>query len=123
MHVGLQLAGARTYYVQPEYDSEFDVLLPIRPKQVEEVLATHPEIEAVYLTTPTYDGLCFSVSKMRTACGDNRILIIDEAHGAHFYFSNTCPDAAMEGGADAAITSVHKTLGGISGTALLNVNR
>lgn len=49
------------------------------------------------------------------------MLIVDEAHGAHFYFSNELPEGALQGGADAAVTSVHKTLGGMSGTALLNV--
>ena len=58
---------------------------------------------------------------MKSVCGD-RIFIIDEAHGAHFYFSENLPSAALQAGADAAITSVHKTLGGISGTALLNLS-
>ena len=31
VHIGLQMAGVKTYYVQPEYDAEFDMLLPIRP--------------------------------------------------------------------------------------------
>jgi arginine/lysine/ornithine decarboxylase len=31
LHVGLQLAGAKVYYVQPDYDSEYDILLPIKP--------------------------------------------------------------------------------------------
>jgi len=76
----------------------------------------------VYLTNPTYDGLCFNVEDMKKACGD-RIFIVDEAHGAHFYFSKDkrFPLSALKSGVDAAITSVHKTLGGISGTALINV--
>ena len=31
LHVGLQLAGAKIVYVQPHYDAEYDVLLPITP--------------------------------------------------------------------------------------------
>ena len=58
---------------------------------------------------------------MKAACGAERIFIVDEAHGAHYNFSDKCPVAAMQGGGDAAITSVHKTLGGIAGTAVLNV--
>jgi arginine/lysine/ornithine decarboxylase len=46
---------------------------------------------------------------------------VDEAHGAHFYFSEKFPPGALQAGADAAVTSVHKTLGGLSGTALLNL--
>ncbi len=74
----------------------------------------------MYLTNPTYEGLCFDVREMRAVCGE-RLLLIDEAHGAHFYFSNVCPDAALQGGADAAVTSAHKMLGSFYGTALINV--
>lgn len=87
------------------------------------MLEDHPEIDAVYLTTPTYDGLCFDVRDMKEACGPDRLFLIDEAHGAHFYFSNACPDAALQGGADAAVTSIHKMLGSFYGTALINVNK
>jgi arginine/lysine/ornithine decarboxylase len=31
------------------------------------------------------------------------------------------PNGALQGGADGAVTSIHKTLGGFSGTALLNI--
>ena len=59
---------------------------------------------------------------MRKACGD-RLFIVDEAHGAHLYFikDDRFPKPALQSGADASITSIHKTLGGISATALINV--
>jgi arginine/lysine/ornithine decarboxylase len=62
---------------------------------------------------------------MKQVCGD-RLFIVDEAHGAHFYFSkekeSVFPKPALIGCADAAVTSIHKTLGGISGTAFINVS-
>lgn len=98
--------------------------MPINPDQVIKTLEEFPEIQAVYLTNPTYDGFCFNVEDMKQACGD-RLFIVDEAHGAHFYFTKDekFPKPALVGGADASITSVHKTLGGISGTALINVGK
>lgn len=46
---------------------------------------------------------------------------MDEAHGAHFYFGKNLPVPALKGGADAAVCSVHKTLGAITASALINV--
>lgn len=96
-------------------------MLPISPAQVQQILLEHPEIEAVYLTNPTYEGLCFDLPAMKAAVG-GRLFIVDEAHGAHFYFSSDCPQGALENGcADAAVTSLHKMLGTIYGTAMVNV--
>ena len=60
---------------------------------------------------------------MRAVCGDHRLFIVDEAHGSHCYFSDNCPTPALKAGADAAIDSLHKTLGGIYGTSLINIGK
>lgn len=61
---------------------------------------------------------------MKDCIGDDRLFIVDEAHGAHFYFSSACPQGALENGcADAAVTSLHKMLGSIYGTAIVNVGK
>lgn len=63
-------------------------MLPISPRQVEDMLIEYPEIEAVYLTSPTYEGLGYDLADIKKVCGPSRLFIVDEAHGAHFYFSN-----------------------------------
>jgi arginine/lysine/ornithine decarboxylase len=50
-------------------------------------------------------------------------LIVDEAHGAHFYFNKQMPVGALRSGADATVCSVHKTLGALSASALINVSK
>jgi hypothetical protein len=60
---------------------------------------------------------------MKVAIGNSKLLIIDESYGAHFYFSQQCPYAALEGGADAAVTSAFESLGATYGSAILNVNK
>ena len=47
-------------------------------------------------------------------------LIVDEAHGAHFHFSNYFPTSAAELGADLVIQSFHKTLPSMTQTAVLH---
>jgi arginine/lysine/ornithine decarboxylase len=50
------------------------------------------------------------------------ILIVDEAHGAHFPFHKAFPQPAIRQGADIVINSFHKTLPALSQTAALHVS-
>ena len=49
-------------------------------------------------------------------------LIVDEAHGAHFEFSEEFPESAVKAGADIVINSIHKTLPALTQTALLHIS-
>ena len=58
-------------------------------------LAENPEIEAVLITSPTYDGIVSNVAKIAEVAHHYGVpLIVDEAHRAHFrfsdYFSGVC---------------------------------
>ncbi len=48
-------------------------------------------------------------------------LIVDEAHGAHFRFSNYFPVSAAQLGADVVINSVHKTLPCLTQTGVIHL--
>ena len=50
------------------------------------------------------------------------LLIVDEAHGAHFGFHSYFPQNANIQGADVVIHSLHKTLPSLTQTALLHIN-
>ena len=60
--------------------------MPVTAIQIQDTLRLHPDAEAVYLTSPSYEGLSSIYSEIRRVIGDERMLIIDEAHGSHFYF-------------------------------------
>ena len=62
------------------------------------------------------------IPKIKEAAGDSLVLV-DEAHGSYCYFSDKMMCGALLGGADAAVTSIHKTLGAISGTAIINIHK
>jgi len=68
------------------------------------------------------EGLVADYAAIRQVCS-TQLLIVDEAHGAHFYFNKTMPVSALKGGADATVCSVHKTLGALSASALINVSK
>ena len=48
--------------------------------------------------------------------------LVDEAHGAHFYFGEGMPRSAMSAGADMSAISMHKTGGSLTQSSLLVMN-
>ncbi len=48
---------------------------------------------------------------------------MDEAHGAHFGISEYFPRSAIQQGADIVVQSIHKTLAGMTQTAVLHIGR
>jgi arginine/lysine/ornithine decarboxylase len=77
----------------------------------------------VILTSPTYEGVVSDIKKIAEIVHrHNAVLIVDEAHGAHFPFSGAFPETAVKSGADAVIQSIHKTLPAFTQTALLHLN-
>jgi len=49
-------------------------------------------------------------------------LIVDEAHGAHFPFSDYFPKDSVSSGADVVVHSLHKTLPSLTQTGLIHLN-
>ena len=107
-------------YIYPEYLREYDLYGKIDPDTLENML--NPSIKAVFITSPTYDGISSDIAKIADIAHENGIpLIVDAAHGAHFGFSKELPENAIKQGADLVIHSVHKTLPSMTQTALLHV--
>ena len=107
-------------YLYPEYD---EINGPITVEAVETALEQYPDIRAVYITSPTYDGVVSDVKKIAGVAHEHGIpLIVDEAHGAHFGMHPIFPESSVKLGADIVIHSIHKTLPSLTQTALLHVN-
>lgn len=95
----------------------------ISPAKVRQALARDPKIRAVFITSPTYEGVVSDVEEIARAAHEREIpLIVDEAHGAHFGMHPLFPESALRQGADVVIQSLHKTLPSLTQTALLHVN-
>lgn len=108
-------------YLYPQINQEYDICDVITPEQVKAALEVAPDIGAVFIVSPTYEGRIADVEAIAQVVHEKGIpLIVDEAHGAHLgllYRSNSC-----QAGADIVIHSVHKTLPAMTQTALLHVN-
>ncbi len=117
------LRGLKTHYLFPQADRIVGLNGGISPEDVTNMLEMHSGIQAVLITSPTYDGVVSDVKKIAEAAHAYHVpLIVDEAHGAHFPFSEAFPVSAIACGADVVIHSLHKTLPSLTQTALLHRN-
>ena len=113
------------YKINPEYN----IPESYSKEEVKEYLTN--EVDAVFITSPTYEGKCSDIEGIAGICHDKNIpLIVDAAHGAHLGFESdpvkgeytALPKSAVQMGADLVIHSVHKTLPSMTQTALLHIN-
>ncbi|WP_432642538.1 aminotransferase class I/II-fold pyridoxal phosphate-dependent enzyme [Acidaminococcus sp.] len=119
---GMILAGLQPVYVQPAYEDTWRLSLQLSPEQVEEAFARHPDLKAVFLTTPNYFGLAADTKKIADMAHQHgAVLLVDEAHGPHLGFSDMLPPSAVQCGADAAAQSTHKIVGAMTQCSLLQV--
>lgn len=117
------LRGLHVRYIYPQSDEMMGINGVILPSDVEKSLRDHPELQAVMITSPTYDGVVSDVKAIAGIVHRYGIsLIVDEAHGAHFPFSGHFPEDSISCGADVVIHSLHKTLPSLTQTALIHLN-
>lgn len=87
-------------------------------------LKKYPEARGVFVTSPNYYGAAADLRAIADLTHEHgAVLLVDEAHGAHFPFSEAFPPTAMEQGADLSVVSLHKTLSAPNQTALLHMAR
>lgn len=116
------LRGLVTEYINPCM-SAFGIQGAVHPDEVKRKLKENPDIQAVLITSPTYEGIVSDVKKIAEIVHEYKIpLIVDEAHGAHFGFHKAFPQTAVRLGADIVIQSMHKVLPALTQTALLHLN-
>jgi arginine/lysine/ornithine decarboxylase len=118
----LYLRNLVPHYLFPQMEQ--GIQSEILPEDVERELKKYPGIRAVMLVSPTYEGVVSdieAIAKITHKFGCP--LIVDEAHGAHFGFSEGFPETALHLGADLVIQSVHKTLPSFTQTALLHIGK
>lgn len=110
-------------YLYPEFDAETELNGEISPAKTKDLLDKFEDIQAVVITSPTYDGVVSDVERIAEIAHAKEIpLIVDEAHGAHLGFHPYFPDNSNTKGADVVIHSLHKTLPSLTQTALIHMN-
>lgn len=120
MLLALVLAGLTPVWVRPDVDPTTGLPLGVPPHTVRAALAEHPDARAVFVGDPSYVGTVGDLQGLADAAHEHDLpLIVDAAWAAHFGFHPTLPAHALELGADAVVTSAHKTLPAWSQAALI----
>ena len=116
------LQELRVHYCYPAMLEEYGIYDGIGAEDVTCILEEYPDCKAVVITSPTYEGIMSDVGAIAKAVHEReKILIVDEAHGAHLGLDRHMPTGAVAAGADLVIHSLHKTLPAMTQTALLHV--
>ena len=119
---GLELAGVTPVFLSPEMDLEGGYALGVTNETVKEALRNFPESKGIILTNPTYYGMQQDIAGIASTIHDRGgIVLVDEAHGAHFGLKGM-PNLAIQQGADVVVQSAHKTLPALTMGAFLHVN-
>ena len=120
----LILCGGIPVYVDPDLNPRLGIPLGMRMASVQQAIVANPEAKAVLVNNPTYYGVCSRlVDITRLAHQYGMKVLVDEAHGTHFYFSDNLPVSAMAAGADMASVSMHKSGGSLTQSSLLLLNK
>ena len=114
------LCGAIPVYINPQINSELGISLGMSYNDVVKAIEQNPDAKAVFVNNPTYYGICSNLKQItQLAHKHNMLVMVDEAHGTHFYFNDNLPISAMAAGADMASVSMHKSGGSLTQSSLL----
>ena len=116
------LGELQATYLYPEFDERLQLNMVVSVAEIDNCLEQDPDIQAVVVVSPTYDGVVSDIQAIAEVVHKRNIpLIVDEAHGAHFGFHAYFPVSAINCGADIVIQSLHKTLPSLTQTAVIHM--
>lgn len=119
---GLILTGAEPIWFLPEWLPDWGLWGSVSPETVETHLMRDPHIRALVLTSPTYEGLGSDIRRISEICRQHDcLLIVDEAHGSLWPFSNRLPASACRFDCDAVVHSLHKSAGSLTQSAVAHL--
>ena len=119
----IELFGLEAVYLMPEMDETFGIHGGISTASIADSLNKNPDTQLVVLTSPTYEGVVSDIAAISEICHGHGIpLMVDEAHGSHFNYSEYFPTSATALGADIVIQSLHKTLPSLTMTSFAHLN-
>jgi|HubBroStandDraft_3_1064219.scaffolds.fasta_scaffold00786_3 arginine decarboxylase len=109
--LGMVLAGLRPVWVRPDIDPGSGLPAAVAVEEVRKALAMHPAACGVILGDPSYVGTTGDLAGHAAAAHEAGVpLIVDAAWAAYLGFHPDLPRHALAAGADAMVTSAHKTL-------------
>ncbi|MBN1037942.1 aminotransferase class I/II-fold pyridoxal phosphate-dependent enzyme [Clostridium botulinum] len=119
----LVISGAIPVYIDPGVNKKLGIPLGMSVEDVKRAIKKNPDAKAVLVNNPTYYGICSNLKEITKLAHEHGMyVLVDEAHGTHFYFGEDMPISAIEAGADMAAVSMHKTGGSLTQSSFLLLN-
>ena len=124
--IGKKVLFGRNTHLSADTAMALCDIAPIYLQEVSEItvrdaFVAHPDIAALFVTSPSYYGVDLKIDALAKLCKQQGIpLIVDEAHGAHYAFLEG-KSSAVKQGASMGITSLHKTLPAMGQCALMTL--
>ena len=116
----LVINGATPIYVNPDTDKRLGIALGMKISQVEKAIEENPDASAILVNNPTYYGICSNLRKIvELARAHGMMVLVEEAHGTHFYFGENMPVTAMGAGADMSCVSMQRSGGSLTQSSIL----
>ena len=116
----LILSGASPVYIMPKIDSDLEIANQPTVDEYINAMHRYPSAKAIFVINPTYFGAVNDLKRLvKEAHARGIAVLVDEAHGAHYYFDKKGPISAMDAGADLSAVSFHKTSGSLTQSSVL----
>ncbi len=117
---GLLLNDLDPVYLNTIYDKDRAMYFGIDLDELREKIKEN-KITACVLVSPNYFGGILKLKGIIEILHEKDIpVIVDEAHGAHLYFSDLKKYSALDAGADLVINSTHKMIPSLTQAALIH---
>ena len=117
---GLLLNDLDPVYLNTIYDKDRAMYFGIDLDELGEKIEKN-KITACVLVSPNYFGGILRLKEIIEILHEKDIpVIVDEAHGAHLYFSDLKKYSALDAGADLVINSTHKMIPSLTQAALIH---
>jgi arginine decarboxylase len=118
--LGFVLADLQPVWVVPDVDPVSGLPGGLPVERVAKALADHPDARGVFAVEPGYAGARSDVEGLAATAHQAGVpLLVDQAWAAHFGFHPALPPHALAAGADAFVTSAHKSLPAYTQAALV----
>ena len=119
---GMMISGANPSWLMPKKLEDWAIYGAIQPQELRKQLEENPDTSLVWVTNPTYEGVVSDIEAISSVCHEYDVpLIVDEAHGCLWNFSEALPKSALRCGADAVVHSLHKTGGSMTQSSMLHI--
>jgi len=117
---GLLLSGGIPIFVKTKFNVDGEFSTQPSLEEYKKTIDENKDAKAIFIINPTYYGVTLNIKELVDyAHRYNMIVLVDEAHGSHFYFNESLPMSAMEANADLSTLSTHKTSASLTQSSML----